>query len=125
MKFDWSEYVSLAQALHRDPTRPGPVEACLRSAISRAYYGVFCMARNQMRDRGTFKPTHTGRDHSLLPEQLKASSNLAYRKIGLDLDRLRLNRAKADYDDVLANSSSLAEQSVRKAGELVARLKTP
>jgi uncharacterized protein (UPF0332 family) len=124
MSFNWSEFVTLAHALQQDPSSPGPEEACLRSAISRAYYGVFCTVRARMRDRGAFKPTYTGKDHSSLPMQLQKSTNPVQKKVGLDLDRLRLNRRKADYDDVVANPSSLAEQSVHKARELLAVLKS-
>ena len=45
MKFDWSEYFNLAQELAGTSE-----EAKLQSAVSRAYYSVFCLARNYLRD---------------------------------------------------------------------------
>jgi len=46
MSFDWRTYLQLADALIKHQTATVPQEAYLRSAISRSYYGVFCIARN-------------------------------------------------------------------------------
>jgi hypothetical protein len=46
MSFDWADYLKLAEALTQAPTVPGPEEAALRAAMSRAYYAAFCSARN-------------------------------------------------------------------------------
>lgn len=46
MSFDWVDFLALADALVRDPNSPGPEEASLRSASSRAYYAAFCSARD-------------------------------------------------------------------------------
>jgi len=86
----------------RDPNSPGPEEASLRTAISRAYYAAFRVARNFGRDRGEFTPTETGRDHWLVMNCFRSSPDRIRRKIGLNLDRLYDNRTSADYDDTLA-----------------------
>ena len=41
MSFNWKEYVDLSEELMSREE-----ESCLRSSISRAYYGVFCLVRN-------------------------------------------------------------------------------
>lgn len=41
MSFDWIDYLSFATELLSDPDTPGPPEAALRSAASRAYYAAF------------------------------------------------------------------------------------
>ena len=46
MSFDWADYLKLAEALTQSLTVPGPEEAALRAAMSRAYYAAFCSARN-------------------------------------------------------------------------------
>ena len=46
MSFNWTDFLTLADALVRAPNSPGPEEASLRSAISRAYYAAFHVARN-------------------------------------------------------------------------------
>lgn len=50
MSFNWGDYLSLANALLTKPNTPGPEEAAYRSAVSRAYYAAFCIARNYARD---------------------------------------------------------------------------
>lgn len=45
MNFDWEEYFNLAKELAGTTE-----EAKLRSAVSRAYYSAFCLARNYLRD---------------------------------------------------------------------------
>jgi hypothetical protein len=52
MSFDWSEYIDLAHDLRLSANGR---EAYLRSAISRAYYGVFILARNHLRDKDNVK----------------------------------------------------------------------
>lgn len=51
MKFDWSEYFNLAQELAAiSSDNFASNEAKLRFAVSRAYYSVFCLSRNYLRD---------------------------------------------------------------------------
>jgi len=120
MSFAWTDFLTLAGALVRDPSSPGPEEASLRSAISRAYYAAFRVARNLGRDRGEFTPTETGRDHWLVRQHFISSSDRTRQKIGLDLDRLYDYRTSADYDDVLAGRPiSLAQSSVAMARDVL------
>lgn len=37
MIFDWADYLKFAEALQANPEAPGPREAALRAATSRAY----------------------------------------------------------------------------------------
>ncbi|MDF0552110.1 hypothetical protein [Kamptonema sp. UHCC 0994] len=50
MKFNWSEYLALAQQLAGKSQISATQESRLRSAISRAYYAAFIQARNYLRD---------------------------------------------------------------------------
>jgi len=123
MSFDWAEFLTLAEALLRDPNSPGPEEASLRSAISRAYYAAYCSARNLARDGGEITLTHTGRDHWLVQKHFQDSPNPVRRKIGADLDRLRDYRRQADYKDSLDDSAgSQAGFSVRVARNVLKTL---
>ena len=116
MSFDWADFLTLADALVCDPDSPGPEEASLRTAISRAYYAAFRVALNFGRDKGEFTPTQTGQDHRLVRDHFRSSSQRIRRKIGLDLGRLYDNRRNADYDDVLSGRpDSLAQSSVAVA----------
>ncbi|MEG4171823.1 MULTISPECIES: hypothetical protein [unclassified Microcoleus] len=69
MKFDWEEYFNLAKELAETTE-----EAKLRSAVSRAYYSVFCLARNYLRDiqqdpRLSRNKTYDINDHQYVAEE--------------------------------------------------------
>ncbi len=116
MSFDWADFLTLADALLRDPNLPGPEEASLRSAISRAYYAAFCSARNFALDKENFVPQGTAKDHKRLGAHFQKARDRTHRKIATELSRLRDNRNKADYDDVLVGRPvSLAQSSVAVA----------
>lgn len=118
MNFDWADFLTLADALVRDPNSPGPEEASLRSAISRAYYAAFCSARNFAcaKDGLVLPRPRAPEVHGLVRDHFEASHDRARRKIGTDLNRLRDYRNRADYDDVLIRRPiSLAQSSVAVA----------
>ncbi len=124
MSFDWSDYLSLAESLSQHPEAPGPEEAALRAAISRAYYAAHCTARNFARSRG-ITLTRTGRDHQLVIDYFKESKDKGRKSIGLWLDRLRDDRNKADYDDTLTGDPRLqAQSSVAQARSVLTKLNT-
>jgi hypothetical protein len=50
MSFDWSGYLTLANELSNKVDEFSDQEAVCRSVVSRAYYSVFCLARNYVRD---------------------------------------------------------------------------
>ncbi len=56
MSFDWKSYIQLAEELINHQRTPSLQEAYLRSAISRSYYGVFCIARNLLIHKGISIP---------------------------------------------------------------------
>ncbi len=98
MSFDWIHFISLAQILYRDAHRLGDREACLRSVISRAYYGAFGLAREKAVREGGVRLSHTSEDHGKIIRFFRKSTDRDYQKIGLALDRLRQQRNKADYE---------------------------
>ena len=48
MSFSWESYIQLGDELVSSKQESDLQEACLRSAISRCYYGIFCIARNHL-----------------------------------------------------------------------------
>ncbi len=90
MSFDWKDFIRLAEKLTQTPD-----EASLRSAISRAYYGVFCITRNK---KGLNHLKHAG-VHQEVIKRYKNSNDPNEQKIGIFLDKLRDSRNKADYDE--------------------------
>jgi uncharacterized protein (UPF0332 family) len=116
MSFDWSEYLNLARNLAGQTTTPPNQEAALRSAISRAYYAAFCMARNHLRDReNVLNIPLDGRAHQDVPNTFLQSRNRVRRSVGTDLKRLRTDRVQADYYDVFGISTNIS----RKAQEVI------
>ena len=123
MSFNWAEFLTLADALLRDPNSPGPEEAALRSAISRAYYAAFCSGRNFARDKENFVPQGTAEDHKRLSVHFRKNRDRTRKKIATDLNRLRDYRNRADYDDVLPGRPiSLAQSSVAVARNVLKAL---
>jgi uncharacterized protein (UPF0332 family) len=124
MSFDWSEFLKLADELLKNPNSPGPKEASLRSATSRAYYAAFCCARNFARDNENFTPYNNAQDHREIRNHFRQRGGRVRRKIATDLNRLRDNRNKADYNDVVRRPSDLAQASVTIAQSVLSALNT-
>jgi uncharacterized protein (UPF0332 family) len=123
MSFDWSDYLRLAESLVADPIAPGPREAALRAAISRAYYAAFCSARNLAKSRGEIVLTQLASEHALVIAHFRGSPEPVRRRIGADLSRLRKYRNNADYDDWLADAPlARARLSVSTARNILAAL---
>jgi len=126
MSFDWIDYLKLAQALQANPDIPGPKEASLRSAASRAYYAAFKSAVNFARSEG-FEPKYTGEDHWSIKRhyQYYHPDNSDIRgKISVELGRLYDNRRMADYFNELKRTSPnvLAELTNKMAQSVLEKL---
>ncbi len=124
MSFDWAEYLNLADRLVRDKALFTSDEACFRAAISRAYYSAFCAARNRARDRDGLIVTNTVSDHRLVKDHYERAPDRSRQKIGVWLDRLRLNRNQADYADAISGTVSLCNSSLARAHNVLDKLKT-
>lgn len=122
MNFDWSEYLNLAQELAGQATSPSSQEAKLRSAISRAYYAAFCEARNHLRDREKHSIPRGGQAHPYVRNQFKKSPDKVRREVGENLNRLRIDRNKADYDDTIAGLSAVTRKALSLAERVLSRL---
>lgn len=109
MKFDWSEYFNLVQELTAiSSDNFASNEAKLRFAVSRAYYSVFCLSRNYLRDvekdpRLSRRNSFDINQHQYVAEEFifHKSKNPKIIKIGENLSRLRELRNKADYSDTM------------------------
>ena len=129
MRFDWSEYLNLAQELAATNSDcSGNREAKLRSAISRAYYSAFCLARNYLRDiekdprlfrknRDINEHEYVAKEFIYHPTQMK---NMV--KIGENLSRLRELRNKADYEDTMFNLPTQAKTALMLAQNIISAL---
>ena len=129
MKFDWSEYLKLAQELAAMSGDAANQEAKLRSAISRAYYSVFCLARNYLRDveknpRLSRKNNFDVNEHQYVAEEFTyhPSKSQKMKDIGRDLARLRKIRNKADYADIIFSLQGESNNAFNLAQSLMTAL---
>lgn len=92
MSFEWEHYLDLAQRLAQADD-----EASQRSAISRAYYAAFHLARKYVeKAHPEVSLRQHGVEHGAIWAHLK-SGNSREPVIGEQGDRLRQTRVKADY----------------------------
>ena len=124
MKFDWSEYFNLAKELTQTSE-----EAELRSAVSRAYYSAFCLARNYWRDIQQDptlwrNKTYDINVHEYVAEEFiyNQSKSQIMIEIGKDLTRLRIMRNKADYEDTMFNLQKEARNALMLAQNIISAL---
>lgn len=108
MKFDWLSYLEVAQIfleeVKNSPSQENNSslnEAKFRSAISRAYYSVFCLTRNYLRDTEEYSELKTLKldVHKYIIDNLIDSKKIEFKNLGNDLRKLRILRNKVDYED--------------------------
>ncbi len=104
-KFDWEHYIKLSEGLVL-----GADESQWRCSISRAYYGVFCVARN----KAGFKTDERG-VHTKVIRHFKKSKNADKANIGNLLGELRRFREKSDYREHAIITQTVAKDKVDKA----------
>lgn len=121
MRFDWQEYLKLAQELAGQSVKSNE-EARLRSSISRAYYAAFCNARNYLHYIEGHKIPSTSYAHRLVREQFKKSNDRLRRDIGIDMERLRQNRNKADYHNFVSGLQDMTCMSLSLAENIISKL---
>lgn len=124
MSFDWTEFLTFAEALQLTPDSPGPPEAALRSAASRAYYAVFHHALNFACKEG-FEPSSQASDHKEIQDHFRNHKppDRIRRKIARELERLCDQRRQADYDTVLHKKpASLAGHAIGMARRVLENL---
>jgi len=117
--FDWFEYFDLARNLARQDNN----ETSQRSAVSRAYYAIFCSARNRLLWEGESIPK-TGEAHRIVWDQFEKSAEKGRRKIAQDGRRLRRKRTKVDYDDEVVNLGYLVQDAMETADKLILLLRS-
>ena len=118
MKFDWLEYLKLAEELVEGDTN----EAKQRSAISRAYYAAFCYASNYLKDYLDFQPT--GNEHKAVAEEFRTydPKDKTMLGIGKDLKSLREARNKADYEDTFMSLGSKVKLALKLAKNIIDKI---
>jgi len=120
MSFDWEDYIRLANKLFNEPNKNSLEEAYNRSVISRAYYGVFCLARIKA---GLEFDKNRAKIHQKVINYYKSSNKLKEKEVGQILDELRKDRNIADYEGIKYIDKERAERSILKANIVIEILK--
>lgn len=121
--YNWTDYIELSEKLLEKDIFPELVESAKRSAISRAYFGAFCLARNLLAEKGWLKVKNNIQDHKNVKNFFENSSDKTKKKIGTKLDRLRKRRNEADYNNVFYKVDNYAQFCVKMAKEIQEELK--
>jgi len=123
MSFDWRKYLTFAELMYEKANSEDSdchdKETFYRCAISRAYYAVFCLARNYLKDfeNQQFYSDEHRKVHSFFINKQDTEK----RKIGNQLKMLHQDRKKADYDDSFDQyeaPSLKAQKSVKMAKKI-------
>lgn len=113
---DPREFLTLAQQLSQATT-----EAAWRSALSRAYYAAFHVARKLLEDCG-FGVPRADRAHAYLWLRLSNCSDIGVQQADRDLNDLRRHRNAADYDLTRPMRSGAARIQQQVAGRIIQAL---
>lgn len=109
MSFDWRDYVELAEDLLNETE-----ESCYRTSVSRAYYGVFCTARNK-KGYQNYQAKWGENIHRIVIDVYKNSPDRSEKNIGRILDSLRRSRNDADYNENKLINKDYAKRAVGSA----------
>jgi uncharacterized protein (UPF0332 family) len=90
--FEWPDFLQLAEDLRAEKD----TDAALRTAVSRAYYAAFHVARLHLVKHGHQLPK-TGEAHEAVRQALQRGSKEEQRAVN-QLQRLLQSRRHADYD---------------------------
>ncbi len=99
MSFDWAEFNYLSQELMGWPGVTASHEAKCRTAISRAYYALFCPAYDRLVMEGGSYDPHVD-IHAVVRDGYEASPDTDHQLIGSHLRTLREMRNVADYEAI-------------------------
>ena len=107
------DFLILAAALAR-----GATEADWRTAVGRAYYTAFHVARRWLEDAG-FAVPRADRAHAYLSLRLQNCGDASVEHAGGDLNILRQVRNHADYDLHRPFTRGIADSRVRMAEQIL------
>ncbi len=118
MAFDWREYLSLATALRGQSGEGYSVEACDRTAVSRAYYSAFRTALNYAQTEQGFIPKRDASDHARVARHFRQMGG-RWAVVADALEDLRHWRNQCDYDDQVPGLEQLVATALQYAQQRV------
>lgn len=125
MSFNRAEYLSVAQQLCGIAVTgpPAGLEAQQRAAVSRAYYAAYVSARNRLRDVDGIGIPRIGNPHQFVATHFAGHAHPQRVQIGIELGRLRRDRNRCDYEDVVSQLQSVTRRSLVRAGQILVSLR--
>jgi uncharacterized protein (UPF0332 family) len=118
---DWFDFFELAQEWVDEDD-----EAHKRSAVSRAYYAMYCTARDKLCDANRFHPSKCESKHAYVWKKYKEDPGYPDRiHIGRLGSRLHRRRIEADYHGFIDDFPDLVEHAMDIADELKVALEDP
>lgn len=120
MSFDWSHYLDIAQDLYKHAASSPHQEANLRCAISRAYYATFHKARLHLYDKWGISVPDDATAHTEVRKEFKG---IGERQIAATLNRMRIDRNKADYNDSVRNLNLITKENLKRANQVFTDLR--
>lgn len=119
MSFDWSHYLVVAEELFREAENTTYKDASFRCAISRAYYAAFHSAKIKLYDKWNVPVSRDAGAHREVKEYYEKKN---MKMIALNLERMRIDRNKADYSDVVKDLKTVAQETLRRANKVISAL---
>jgi uncharacterized protein (UPF0332 family) len=124
VSFSWKELYDLAVSLKNNPIGLVSKETNFRSAISRAYYAAHGSAKVYVVSKGLIPAIpRDHKAHFAVIEALKKSGNKLLYSMGNELQRLMLERGKADYEDEFLGIEKAVELNVRRCQQIISQMK--
>ncbi len=107
--FPYDGYLRLAKKLSTFVDN----EACLRSAVSRAYYASLYKSIRFAEGKGaTFLCKGKSEIHREVVDYFKYNGDIFFDLVSAELGRLRKDRNNCDYDDNVKNIKKTAENAI-------------
>ena len=128
MNFDWSNYLKLADFMYQKASNAESdcfnKEAFCRCSISRAYYSVFCLARNFLEDKKQI--TYSSDEHRKVQEYFLNTNKSEFKTIGNRLKMLHQDRKIAEYHNSFTSETPIkkAQKSIKVAKKIETVLST-
>ncbi len=122
MPFNWQDFLELAKDLQQKSAMGYFPEAAQRTAVSRAYYAVFCYLRDYAATNLGFAPQRSSRDHRLLREHLMGMGE-GWAEIAEQLEDLRKWRNMCDYDATVNNLQELVALALDLAEDIFGQVR--
>jgi len=119
MPFAWNLYLKLARVLAGRSNASHLQEAANRSAVSRAYYAIFCLCRNYAERHLSFQRSNLAAEHAQLRKHLSKGNK---EKVASDLNKLRQWRNQCDYDDNITKLREMVKISIDLAERVISQI---